>query len=84
MIPRRDCNHLSFWIDAVCINQPDEKDKSCQVGLMAETYRQAYSLVALLGSVGGGSYLVLDYLKKLGENAEACGMDHGHELYRQI
>lgn len=29
---------LRFWIDAVCINQLDQEEKTLQVGLMAEIY----------------------------------------------
>jgi Heterokaryon incompatibility protein (HET) len=30
-----------FWIDAICINQEDDKEKSRQVPMMAQIYSEA-------------------------------------------
>lgn len=40
---------LILWVDAICINQADNKEKSEQVKLMFDIYRQAYGVVAWLG-----------------------------------
>ncbi|SPO07340.1 uncharacterized protein DNG_10034 [Cephalotrichum gorgonifer] len=39
----------AFWVDAVCINQQDQKERGDQVRLMAYIYRSAASVVSWLG-----------------------------------
>lgn len=39
-----------FWIDAICINQNDEVEKSAQVKSMGEIYRGAVEVLIWLGS----------------------------------
>jgi heterokaryon incompatibility protein (HET) len=38
-----------FWVDAICINQEDSRERSQQVKLMAAIYRSALSVCAWLG-----------------------------------
>ncbi|KAF2008541.1 hypothetical protein BU24DRAFT_322258, partial [Aaosphaeria arxii CBS 175.79] len=77
-------HHLYYWIDAVCINQSDEVEKSCQVGLMAGIYRRAYKTIVWLGPPDANSDMVVDCLNTLGAKAEACYMHNGPEPYRKI
>jgi hypothetical protein len=37
------------WVDAICINQKDEKEKNQQVRAMSEVYSQAVEVSAWLG-----------------------------------
>lgn len=76
--------HIMMWIDFLCINQLDDKEKSWQVGLMADIYQQAYKVIAWLGLADVSSDLVMDCLSSLGAKAEACGMDNGPELSREV
>ncbi|KAI0164377.1 HET-domain-containing protein [Hypoxylon sp. FL1284] len=39
-----------IWIDAICINQSDESERSQQVEIMAEIYRSAKRVIIWLGS----------------------------------
>ena len=49
----RDTNHKRFlWIDAICINQGDEVEKSKQVPLMTMIYENAQATIIWLGSNG--------------------------------
>ncbi|KAK3216165.1 hypothetical protein GRF29_8g2423304 [Pseudopithomyces chartarum] len=75
---------LYFWIDAVCINQSDIEEKNCQVGLMADIYREACKVIIWLGPADDSSDSVMDYLNMLGAKAEDCGMDIGPDPYREI
>lgn len=45
----RDTHWTHMWIDAVCINQKDEKEKSQQVRAMSEVYSRAVEVSAWLG-----------------------------------
>jgi hypothetical protein len=36
----------TFWIDAICIDQKDPKEKKVQIGLMQRVYRQAQKVIA--------------------------------------
>lgn len=41
---------LSIWIDAVCINQNDEKERNSQIALMSFIYKRAAKVIAWLGT----------------------------------
>jgi hypothetical protein len=57
-----------LWIDQICINQLDAGERSSQVRLMADIYRQCTFVAAWLESVGSGAY-----------NGE---ISHEHKLFR--
>lgn len=40
----------TIWIDALCINQADNDEKSAQVSRMAQTYANAFRIIIWLGS----------------------------------
>lgn len=40
-----------LWIDSICINQGDTKEKSWQIGLMKDIYRSATQVLCWLGAV---------------------------------
>ncbi|EGP91647.1 uncharacterized protein MYCGRDRAFT_28473, partial [Zymoseptoria tritici IPO323] len=41
--------HIYLWIDAICINQADDEEKSCQVHRMHDIYLWADHVLACLG-----------------------------------
>jgi hypothetical protein len=43
---------VNIWIDAICINQADEKERNRQVSLMAFIYTRATRVVAWIGTKG--------------------------------
>jgi hypothetical protein len=75
---------LRFWVDAICINQLDQEEKSFQVGLMAEIYQRAWHVFAWLGPADKDTDMVVNYLNKIGKKAEVCGMADGCEPYVSI
>ncbi|CAE7188976.1 heterokaryon incompatibility protein [Pyrenophora teres f. teres] len=74
---------LVIWIDALCINQSDEVEKSWQVGLMADIYRSAHKVTAWIGPADSDSDLVIDYLNSLGAKAEEVGFEFGHDIHKE-
>ncbi|KAH0427782.1 HET domain-containing protein [Colletotrichum camelliae] len=42
--------HLTLWVDAICINQGSNDDKSTQVDMMAEIFEHAKRVVVWLGN----------------------------------
>jgi hypothetical protein len=46
---RRSYSDLSFWVDALCIDQRNIKEKNAQIPLMGRIYQQAASVFAWLG-----------------------------------
>jgi Heterokaryon incompatibility protein (HET) len=75
---------LTIWIDSLSINQSDDDEKSWQVGLMTDIYRQAYKVLAWLGPAESDDDSVMDYLNTLGAKAEAFGMDSGPEPFQEV
>lgn len=51
----------SLWIDAICINQGDLKERSEQVGRMADIYRRASSVLMWLGDDYGANSIRLAF-----------------------
>lgn len=55
-----------LWVDAICINQQDLKERSSQVKLMASIYGQAELVIAWLGVERLDSHIAFHYLTWLG------------------
>lgn len=53
---------LNIWIDSVCINQEDTKEKSKQVSLMWDIYRAASKVAILLGEDEEGADLAMELI----------------------
>jgi hypothetical protein len=75
---------MTLWVDAICINQQDEKEKSQQVQMMRGIYAIAQSVLVWLGVAGQESDTAMDLLKSIGEKAidarilDLCGNDLGN------
>lgn len=57
----------AMWIDAICINQFDDAEKSAQVAMMGDIYRNAADVLIFLGGEKDDSDLVMKYLELEGE-----------------
>ena len=58
---KRDIQYL--WIDAICINQMDDPEKSAQVRLMTEIYAQAAETIIWLGDKSPGDEMALRFVE---------------------
>ncbi|OCL07959.1 HET-domain-containing protein [Glonium stellatum] len=56
-----------LWIDAICINQKDFKEKNHQIPLMGSIYAQAKRVVIWLGEEADDSSKALALISKLGK-----------------
>ncbi|PMD13545.1 HET-domain-containing protein [Hyaloscypha hepaticicola] len=72
---RRALKHLetgtSYWIDAICIDQRDDKERGHQVRLMTEIYRHAGAVVVWLGSEKENSAAGMFLLNEVGAFIDA-------------
>ena len=64
---------LVLWVDSICINQADDQEKSHQVEIMGEIYRNASQTIAWLGSEKDDSKSAIKNLKWL---AKYCKVQH--------
>jgi hypothetical protein len=79
---RLDCSR-TLWVDAVCIDQQNNVEKSDQVQLMREIYHRAIHVTVWLGPSDDTSDGVMDYLNMLGEEALLCNVSGLKEPIRQ-
>jgi hypothetical protein len=56
-----------IWVDAICINQEDEKEKEYQIPLMAEIYAKASRVIVWLGEAKDDSDQALKTIRSAGE-----------------
>ena len=73
-----------FWIDAICINQGNNTEKSFQVGLMREIYEWADHVFVWLGPADKSSDVAIRCINTIGSKAEACGFEDVPELGLKI
>jgi hypothetical protein len=71
---QEDKRPVTLWIDAVCINQNDEVEKSQQVQMMRTIYEKALSVSVWLGPAEDDSDAVMDLLNNIGAQALEAGI----------
>ncbi|KAI8623732.1 heterokaryon incompatibility protein-domain-containing protein [Xylariaceae sp. FL1651] len=59
---RRPDRPRTLWIDALCINQQDNEEKSFQVQLMSSIYAAATTVIVWLGTSADDSDIAMDFL----------------------
>ena len=60
------CRKIVIWVDALCINQNDLKERSQQVQMMRHIFEKAHFTFAWLGPVSENSDLAMAFLAGLG------------------
>jgi hypothetical protein len=78
---REDLVARPLWVDAICIDQSDDDEKSKQVQLMGKIYQEALHVMVWLGPADDTSDAVMDYLNEVGQEALSCGIE---ALYSEI
>lgn len=69
---------LILWVDAICIDQDNETEKSHQVKLMAKIFRNAGRVLVWLGKSQDSSDDALDTLSRMGHEAQQLLAEHQH------
>ncbi|KAK6429735.1 hypothetical protein LTR95_014117 [Oleoguttula sp. CCFEE 5521] len=67
--------HLRLWVDALCINQQDDRERGQQVSLTRMLYAEAWSVIGFLGPEKNDSDLavsLLESLAELSQSVQAC------------
>lgn len=59
---RHQTEELALWIDAICINQNDARERGSQVRIMRDIYRSAKCVLAWLGEASQADYTGLALL----------------------
>lgn len=62
-----------LWIDALCINQGDDRERNVPVRNMFEIFAKARQVVAWLGKAGPHTYVALGYLADRDLSKESKG-----------
>ncbi|CZT43758.1 uncharacterized protein RSE6_03840 [Rhynchosporium secalis] len=65
---------LTLWVDAVCINQQNDMEKSEQLEHMRPIYAQAIPVVAWLGPAADDSDIAMQWIDDFGTQACALGI----------
>lgn len=67
---QHETQELILWIDAICINQKDDEEKSWQVQQMRDVYEKAASVMVWLGPAKDDSDLAMKKLKIFGDKVK--------------
>jgi hypothetical protein len=54
-----------IWVDAICINQQDLRERSQQVSIMRDIYRRATDVVIWLGEDDSRAAAAIDFMEKI-------------------
>ncbi|UKZ90442.1 uncharacterized protein TrAFT101_005461 [Trichoderma asperellum] len=61
----RSLGDLTLWIDGICIDQTSTAERSAQVALMRDIYKQAAEVVVWLGEEDEASKMAIRYLEDI-------------------
>lgn len=69
-----------FWIDAICIDQANEIEKSKQVSIMGAIFKRAIEVVVWIGPCEEGSAEAVSVLRQIGEACQDVLQSNGQKL----
>ncbi|KAJ4138685.1 hypothetical protein NW768_002539 [Fusarium equiseti] len=72
---RRPNESVTVWIDQICINQADNKEKGEQVALMGRVYSAASQVLVWLGPAANVSDGLMDAWQDVGQKARDFGLE---------
>ena len=60
-----------YWIDQICINQSDPREREAQVRIMGEIYRRAHACLVYLGEATEAAVQGFELVRKVASNGPA-------------
>ncbi|KIW01633.1 uncharacterized protein PV09_06820 [Verruconis gallopava] len=75
---------LPVWIDAICINQSDLREKSRQIALMRQIFAGAHKVFVWLGADTADTALAFDFVQEMHEAAAWQISQHGKTDDRRL
>lgn len=73
-----------LWIDAICINQEDQAERSQQLHLIPDIFRMAKQVVAWIGEGRQSTDIAFEFMTQIAENARAVSVDSDVQPYMYI
>ncbi|QGI63959.1 hypothetical protein CEK26_007910 [Fusarium fujikuroi] len=67
---------ITLWIDQICINQADNKEKGQQVAMMGRVYSSAAQVLVWLGPAQDGSDELMEAWQHIGQRAREFGLEN--------
>lgn len=71
-----------LWVDALCINQKDDDEKTQQVQLMCGIYKEAVRTVVWLGDFGAEGRLAMEFIRSIARHGAAIALQPGSQRAR--
>ncbi|PHH90341.1 hypothetical protein CDD83_3939 [Cordyceps sp. RAO-2017] len=81
---RREDRDRILWIDAICIDQDDKKERGHQVQQMGKIFSQADTVVCWLGPATNDTNLVMSNLRLLQQESVRRGHRHLNDSWSSI
>ncbi|KAF5544652.1 heterokaryon incompatibility 6 OR allele [Fusarium mexicanum] len=72
---RKSGKVITLWIDQICINQGDNKEKGQQVAMMGSIYSSATQVLVWLGPAQDGSDELMGAWQDIGQRAREFGLE---------
>ncbi|KAF5674635.1 heterokaryon incompatibility 6 OR allele [Fusarium circinatum] len=72
---RKQDEVITLWIDQICINQADNKEKGQQVAMMGSIYSSATQVLVWLGPAQDGSDELMRAWQNIGQRAREFGLE---------
>ena len=66
----------TMWIDAICIDQENDSEKSSQVAMMGEVFRRATRVIAWLGLATDTTTRALELIEEIGSQVKVASWTH--------
>lgn len=81
---RHAASTRTMWVDAICINQDDIKERNHQVHIMKKIYSKAESVIVWLGPESKASRAAMDLIVECNQSASADLLDYEEDSLRGL
>lgn len=78
---RREDEDVYLWVDALCINQDDEEEKSDQVNQMGRVYETAEEVIVWLGLPTKDVHMLFDLITQVDQSVQRLYVSSGRKTW---